>query len=184
MLPLSHFRFKFDLFRGVISEVVNLTKTAEEGLEAAAERADTGSGCSFRFLLAQGSKLQLGVETTAGSCKKKECPLLFELLAGMNEPDRASAKFAKLKPTLGWLHFVCSILCSSTAHGGDCPGHRGQRAEVGGSGEDRLRRGRRRRPRADCESRGGRNHVQDILLAVTTYSSNEVEEVEGQLKGI
>ena len=68
------FRFKFDLFRGVISEVVNLTETAEEGLEAAAAKAaaatpDFGSsGCSFRFLLAEGSRLQLGVETNAGSC--------------------------------------------------------------------------------------------------------------------
>ena len=66
------------MFRGVISEVVNLTKTAEEGLEAAAAaRADTGSGCSFRFLLAEGSKLQLGVETNAGSCK-----INFILLGG------------------------------------------------------------------------------------------------------
>ena len=78
-----NFRFKFDLFRGVISEVVNLTETAEEGIEAAAAKAaaatpELGSGCSFRFLLAEGSRLQLGVETTAGSCKKNNAPCLMQ----------------------------------------------------------------------------------------------------------
>ena len=68
------------MFRGVISEVVNLTEAAEEGLEAAAAakaKAPTTTpdlGCSFRFLLAEGSRLQLGVETNAGAYKKNVPP--------------------------------------------------------------------------------------------------------------
>ena len=44
----SNSRFKFDLFRGVISEVVNLTKTAEEGIEAAAAATADKGRCGFR----------------------------------------------------------------------------------------------------------------------------------------
>ena len=65
--------------------MVNLTEAAEEGLEAAAAakaKAPTTTpdlGCSFRFLLAEGSRLQLGVETNAGAYKKNVPPPLFEI---------------------------------------------------------------------------------------------------------
>ena len=63
--------------------MVNLTEAAEEVLEAAAAKAKGKAptttpdlGCSFRFLLAEGSRLQLGVETNAGAYKKNVPPLV------------------------------------------------------------------------------------------------------------